>query len=63
MTMLDGQRYVVDHGDLAVSLGQIPQLDGRHALPPLNRRFARLYHLHSMYEHRSSFSLHSRRGL
>src|SRR5262245_500198 len=30
---------------------------------PLNRRFARLYHLHSIYEHLSSFSLYSRRNL
>ena len=27
--------YIVDHGGIAVSLCQAPQLDRRHALPPL----------------------------
>jgi hypothetical protein len=34
MTMLNGERYVVDHRDRAISFGQVSQLDGRHALPP-----------------------------
>jgi hypothetical protein len=34
MAVLDGERYVVDYRDGAISFGQVSQLDGRHALPP-----------------------------
>src|ERR1019366_1323085 len=38
----DMQRHIVDHRDGAVSLGQTPQLNRRHAHPPLSRRLPRL---------------------
>ena len=41
MTVLDRERYVVDHRGRAISLGQIPQFDRRHALPSLTSPLAR----------------------
>jgi hypothetical protein len=35
MAVLDGERDIVHHRDIAVSLGQAAQLDGRHTNPPL----------------------------
>jgi hypothetical protein len=40
MAVLDGERYIVDHRDIAISLAQASQLNRRHArflpsIPPL----------------------------
>jgi hypothetical protein len=34
VTVFDRERYVVDNRDSAISLGQVSQLDRRHALLP-----------------------------
>src|SRR5690606_29301094 len=34
LSVLDGQRHVIDHGKLAIPFGKAPQLDGCHALLP-----------------------------
>src|SRR5262245_61124612 len=57
MTMLDGERYVVDHRDIAISLGQVPQLDRRHALPPLKPPLGAAVSFALLYQHRRPFSL------
>ena len=35
LAVLDGQRYVVHHRDVAIALGQATQFNRRHANPPL----------------------------
>ena len=32
--VLDGERHVVDHRNLSITLGQAPQFNRRHAHPP-----------------------------
>jgi hypothetical protein len=43
VAVLDMQRHIIDHRDIAVSLGQAPQLNRRHAHSPRYRAACRSF--------------------
>jgi hypothetical protein len=58
MAVLDGERDIVDHRDSAISLGQAPQFNRRHANPPLIAPLAAALVIQRLlYQHRRRWSL------